>query len=215
MGPDADATARTLGIGEGTMKLLSRTSREVRPWKNACGVSEDILVSPTVDASGHPYWRVALATVDSDVPFSRFEGMERILMPISRDGMELAIDGEFTRVPRYSVLAFPGEAAVAAHNVRVPSQDINVMIDRNAGSATLTRRYVVGSTPIRKAAEKEVAVIVALAPTLRRNGNPLLIGDAILLDERDGGYLTGFGNTALVRITLKDGPFSLGTCREM
>ncbi|GAA4156782.1 HutD/Ves family protein [Leifsonia shinshuensis] len=184
------------------MKLLSRASREVRPWKNACGVSEDIIVAPTVDASGDPSWRVALATVDRDVPFSSFRGMDRILMPISGAGMELAVDGEFKRLPRYSILSFRGEASVAARNVRTPAQDINVMIDRSAGAAAMARRYVVGSTPLRRAADGQVTVIVALAPTLRHNGKPLRIGDALLLDDTDGGYLTGFGETALVRITL-------------
>jgi len=184
------------------MKLLSRASREVRPWKNACGVSEDIIVAPTVDASGDPPWRVALATVDRDVPFSSFRGMDRILMPISGAGMELAVDGELRRLARYSVLAFPGEASVAAHNVRTPLQDINVMVARRAGTVSLSRRYVVGATPLRSAPEGHVTVIVALAPTLRHNGKPLLVGDAILLDESDGGHLTGFGDTALVRINL-------------
>lgn len=188
--------------------LLSRASREVRPWKNNCGVSEDIIVSPTAGASRDPSWRVALATVDRDVPFSSFQGMDRILMPIGPAGMELTVDGELKRLPRYSVLSFPGEASVAAHNVRAPSQDINVMVDRRAGTAALSRRYVVGSTPLRAPAEREVVVIVALAPTLRFNGKPLRVGDAILL-EGDGsgdgggrGYLTGFGDTALVRIHL-------------
>ena len=60
------------------------------PWKNGGGVTTEIWASPP---SGIFDWRVSIATVNADGPFSTFAGYERHIMTLSGEGMVLDIEG--------------------------------------------------------------------------------------------------------------------------
>ena len=65
------------------------------PWRNGGGVTREYLVHPGADAFE---WRVSVADVASDGPFSEFAGYERVLTLLSGAGMALTFsaraDGE-------------------------------------------------------------------------------------------------------------------------
>ncbi|MEY9853143.1 environmental stress-induced protein Ves [Leifsonia sp. EB41] len=163
-------------------------------------MSEDILVADSPDPARDPAWRISMATIESDVPFSRFDGTDRLLMPIGPTGLRLDVDAQTRSVPQFGVVAFPGEANVATKGVSKPEQDLNVMVDRRRATATLTHHYVVGTSAPPVAAPGEIAIAVALSSTLRHNGELLTVGDALLLESSSTDSLGGFGTIAVARI---------------
>lgn len=97
-------------------------------WKNGGGSTTEIAVFPQ-DAGFDAFdWRVSLATVAADGPFSAFPGVERTLVLVDGHGMTLDIDGEPTMLSKADpVAAFDGESRVEAKLSRGPSTDFNVM----------------------------------------------------------------------------------------
>lgn len=108
--------------------LIPFADRVPKPWKNGGGSTTEIAVVPQ-DAGFEDFdWRVSLATIAADGPFSVFPGVERTLALLEGHGMTLEIDGEPTLVSRAEpVVAFDGESAVTAKLNRGATTDFNVM----------------------------------------------------------------------------------------
>jgi environmental stress-induced protein Ves len=98
------------------------------PWKNGGGSTTEIAVFPP-DAGFDDFdWRVSLATISADGPFSVFPGVDRTLALVEGHGVTLDIDGEPVLVSAAEpVVAFEGDARVAAKLNRGATVDFNVM----------------------------------------------------------------------------------------
>lgn len=97
-------------------------------WKNGGGSTTEIAVFPQEAGFDAFDWRVSLATIAADGPFSSFPGVERTLVLVDGHGMTLDIDGEPTMLSKADpVAAFDGESRVEAKLSRGPSTDFNVM----------------------------------------------------------------------------------------
>jgi environmental stress-induced protein Ves len=98
------------------------------PWKNGGGSTTEIAVFP-LDADSDAFdWRVSLATIAADGPFSSFPGIERTLALVDGHGMTLDIDGAPTLLTQADPVAmFDGESQVQAKLSRGPSTDFNIM----------------------------------------------------------------------------------------
>jgi environmental stress-induced protein Ves len=98
------------------------------PWKNGGGSTTEIAVFPP-DAGFDDFdWRVSLATISADGPFSVFPGVDRTLVLVEGHGVTLDIDGEPVLVSAAEpVAAFEGDARVAAKLNRGATVDFNVM----------------------------------------------------------------------------------------
>ena len=115
--------------------------REVAPraWKNGAGITRDLALSPpTADANADFDWRISVAEIAHDAPFSAFPGVDRCILLLQGAGMVLReTSGAWQRrldVP-LQPLDFAGEAALDAHLIDGPSQDLNVMTRRGRGRA--------------------------------------------------------------------------------
>lgn len=114
------------------MRVLRAGDRLVTPWKNGGGSTTEIAVHPAgadFDSFG---WRVSIASVATDGPFSVFPEIDRTLAVLSGAGIQLSIDGGVpVRVGIADApLAFPGD--VQTHGVLIdgPIVDLNVMSRR-------------------------------------------------------------------------------------
>jgi len=120
------------------MILLRAAERAAIPWRNGGGVTRDVIVSPasaTLDAFD---WRISIAEIARDGPFSRFPGIDRKLAVLAGK-VALTVEGRGpvaldTHGP---VLDFPGEAAVEGHVIDGPSTDLNVMTWRGRFTARM------------------------------------------------------------------------------
>lgn len=190
--------------------MILRRQRDRTPvaWRNGAGVTEEVAAARTGrigdgDAD-RIAWRVSIATVDKAAPFSRFDGIDRLLMPLTPAGIHLRLSGAARHVSQFDVVAFPGEADVASIEDAPGARDLNLMVDRAFGGGRLVRSYVTGARTLHRRAGQEVVVVVALCPTLRYRGEELEEGDAIVVDDDRTVILSGYGSVAeatIVRAT--------------
>ena len=106
-----------------------------QPWQNGAGLTREIAFG---GASGAAFdWRISLAEVQRDAPFSAFPGIDRCIVLLRGAGMRLrsaagaiepAIDHALTTP--LAPLRFAGEVALDASLVDGPSSDFNVMTRR-------------------------------------------------------------------------------------
>jgi environmental stress-induced protein Ves len=117
------------------MRVITPSEYRIMPWKNGGGVTTEICASP---ASGAFDWRVSIATVNSDGPFSTFAGYERYIMSLSGEGMILDIDGrgKYALEP-LQPFSFSGDARVHGSLLHGAVLDFNLMVRRDFGSGTL------------------------------------------------------------------------------
>lgn len=114
------------------MKVLRAKDYKRMPWKNGGGETVEIAVFPEKASLGDFDWRVSMATVASDGPFSSFPGIDRTLSILQGKGMRLMIEGRAPALMSAETppLPFPADAATSATLVDGPIVDLNVMTRR-------------------------------------------------------------------------------------
>jgi uncharacterized protein len=117
------------------MKHLTRADYRTMPWANGKGTTVELL---RVDGPQGLLWRLSMASVVEDGPFSLLPGIDRNLTVVTGPGFRLSGPGiDLTCAPLMPV-AFPGDVAVTALRVTAPSDDFNVMTDRALPYPTVT-----------------------------------------------------------------------------
>lgn len=87
-------------------------------------------------------WRVSIAEIEQDGPFSAFPGVERDLFLLDGNGMELRIDDRELRIDQpLQRIHFSGDSAVDCRLIDGPTRDFNVMV-----RARTTVAYTAGRT---------------------------------------------------------------------
>ncbi|KQT47416.1 hypothetical protein ASG43_09860 [Aureimonas sp. Leaf454] len=123
------------------MHVLPAAAHRRMPWKNGGGETIEIAVHPHGAGLDVFEWRVSMATVASDGPFSRFPGVDRTLAIL--DGCGLVLDIEGLGRHRLTVadapLAFPADAATSARLEDGAITDLNVMTRRGVRTHAVTR----------------------------------------------------------------------------
>ena len=153
-------------------------------WKNGAGWTSEIVREPDADDWS---WRLSIAEIEADAPFSAFTGVDRELVLLSGNGLCLRFeDGESHELhPPHDALRFAGERACIGELLDGPTRDFNLMWKRDAVEATLWRRPLVG-TMVLFVDPGETWALHVLAGQLR-------FAEATGLGE------AGMGDTALLR----------------
>src|SRR5512134_1905356 len=83
-------------------------------WKNGLGWTREVVRWPPGAAEWD--WRLSIAEVDKDAPFSAFPGVDRELVLLAGEGMRLVFDdGESVELlPPHGRIRFPGERGLHA-----------------------------------------------------------------------------------------------------
>jgi environmental stress-induced protein Ves len=125
------------------VQRLPATERVAVPWKNRGGVTSEIAVHPRQAGLEDFDWRVSCAQVDSAGPFSRFPGIDRIIVILEGE-LSLEVEGSAAVVlsPQSAPWEFPGDVATAGSPVGGAVQDLNVMTRRGRCSARVQRCLV-------------------------------------------------------------------------
>jgi uncharacterized protein len=120
------------------LRILRSTDYPVRPWKNGGGTTRDIAVAPPGASLDDFHWRLSLAQVDRDGPFSHFDNVERTLVLLS-GAMTLHEQGRRIELLRGEPFAFAGERAIEATLDGGSTLDLNVMTRREHARHTVRR----------------------------------------------------------------------------
>jgi hypothetical protein len=107
-------------------RIVHADSVAPQPWKNGGGQTRELLVwsSPT-DWS----FRISVADIEQDGPFSPFPDVERWFAVIAGAGVVLGfVDGERRVIPGDAPLVFAGAAAPGCRLIDGPTRDLNLMI---------------------------------------------------------------------------------------
>jgi len=187
-------------------------------WKNGLGWTREILRWPE-DAESWD-WRLSIAEVDKGGPFSTFSGIDRELVLLSGEGMHLHFDdGEsVSLLPPHDHHRFAGERPVSAELISGPTQDFNLMWQRDRVKATLLHRPLVG--PMLFFAEPDVrwAVYVLSGRAMVKDQLlPMAMeqGDSALIEPNHGRthrvILEGGGELLVIRIEALNGESDLRT----
>ncbi|PWF45106.1 HutD/Ves family protein [Massilia glaciei] len=128
--------------------LIAYAALEPTCWKNGAGSTIEIATAPKGAGFDDFDWRVSLATIAQDGPFSVFPGIERTLALVEGAGMTLDIEGHsrFRLSDEHPVLEFAGESVVKASLNGGATTDFNVMTRRARCHHRLGRRTLAGSS---------------------------------------------------------------------
>lgn len=98
------------------------------PWLGGGGVTHELARHP---ADGDFDWRLSVAEVQQDGPFSRLDGVDRIITLCSPGRMVLHVPDP-VELKRFSPYSFAGEIEVTCTVPDGPTLDFNVMTRRGA-----------------------------------------------------------------------------------
>jgi environmental stress-induced protein Ves len=110
------------------------------PWKNGGGVTREIVCQPIGAGMGDFDWRVSIAQIASDGPFSIFPGVDRIITLLNGRGVHLqSQDGQVDHLLNVPLapFVFTGEDSIHARLLTGNCHDFNVMTRRAVCSASL------------------------------------------------------------------------------
>lgn len=115
------------------MTRFALDSIEPTPWKNGGGTTREVAVWPPDAGLDDFAWRISVADIAADGPFSAFAGIDRQIVLLDGAGVRLhAADGSFDY--RLATIgepfAFSGDVAVDATLIAGATRDFNVMARR-------------------------------------------------------------------------------------
>lgn len=121
------------------MRRFILSALPAQPWKNGGGLTREIAVMPPGAGMADFTWRVSVAEIAQDGPFSAFPGVDRQILLLQGAGVRLQ-SPETDEPGSHPVdhllneplvpFAFAGEAVISGTLLGGPSQDLNVMTRR-------------------------------------------------------------------------------------
>jgi environmental stress-induced protein Ves len=167
------------------VKVLRAADYKTMPWKNGMGSTTEIAISPAEAKLDDFDWRVSMAQVASDGPFSLFAGIDRTLLVLEGNGIDLRVAGSPpVRIDPEMIHSFPGDQPTSATLVDGMIVDLNVMTRRNTVLHDVKRiklarhlDFIVSTQTIFLVEQGEIEV-VDLATMVQLGAR-----DAIIVDE--------------------------------
>lgn len=189
------------------MRRLTPAGYRRMPWRNGGGTTTEIAIAPEDAGLGERFlYRVSIAEVATDGPFSRFEGYDRHIMLLAGAGLTLdcGVHGSIELREPFGPCTFSGDWAVHGTLVAGPVRDFNVIVDRARASSALEVRLLERAEEI--ACEPGSACIVHVIEGHLANADP---GDTIVTDTPFALVPRGPSRVAIARIVERRAPRAL------
>ncbi|MEN4903528.1 HutD family protein [Luteimonas sp. TWI1416] len=199
-----------------TVRIVpAAAARSVR-WRNGHGWTRELFcapaltAAPSVDDTAAPWpWRISIARIDRDAPFSAFPGVDRELMLLRGGRLDLRVaDRRVALASRYARHRFAGERDVAACVPTGGVEVFNLMWRRDAYRARLWHLPLAGALAWR--ADPATTWAIHLLAGHARCGSgvahaALAAGDtAVLTGASASGRVSIEGEGALLAVCLRD-----------
>jgi environmental stress-induced protein Ves len=188
--------------------------RRVR-WRNGLGWTREIHAAPA-DIADAWDWRLSIAEIEADGPYSAFPGIEREQVLLSGEGLELdfGADGRRLLLPPHGRQRFGGAAAVQARLQAGRVEVFNLMWQPARVAPRLWHRPLVGSMLLFVDPGTTWALHV-MAGQATLGGDDMLplleMGDSALLtanDQRTRHVVEGAGELLLVCVEPVDDQYT-------
>lgn len=185
-------------------RILRSSDYQSMPWKNGGGTTTEIWKAAGPD--GAILWRLSIADVAADGPFSDFPGIDRWIMVVQGKGMELSISDLGTkRIEKlFEPLAFSGDAKTGCKLVDGPIRDFNLMVARNHAKGDL--QVVTLSAGETRTFDREVAALHVLDGSIEIAGDIASAGDTLLSEGTSTATVSAPRPTRLAVVTLQVNP---------
>jgi environmental stress-induced protein Ves len=164
-----------------TARLLRSSDYSLQSWKNGGGTTSEIWRQDL--ATGEFCWRLSMANVKSDGPFSLFPGIDRQIMLVEGNGMILEHKdvGAFRLERPFVPHAFSGDVETSCRLIGGPCRDLNLMVGRSEASGRLTvERLAAGE--VKSTWPAGIVALVLLAGSVEMGNAVAASGDTLLLD---------------------------------
>lgn len=167
------------------MKIIRAIDCRTTRWKNGGGSTTEVAIEPPNASLERFDWRISMAQVASDGPFSEFPGIDRSLAVIGGNGLQLSIGGKppATLDRGSDPIQFPGDVATSARLLSGEITDLNVMSRRQCFSHRLLR---VHKSVLSNFDGDDIAVAISLNGRTRLSS----VGNTVLLDHGDAAVLS-------------------------
>lgn len=192
------------------LRMLRFSDVPATPWKNGAGITRELYVSPPAGGSSHFDWRVSVAEVAGDGPFSSFPGVDRTLMLVDGPGMTVTVDGRPHDIVPLTPFWFSGDSTTSCRLRSGPTRDLNLMVRRDRVAASFDVEHVAGSITMAGADATTVLVVALSGQVAATAGDRLLPMeplDSVRLDgaDTDDGpapdiTLLGEGSVVIIRL---------------
>ena len=119
------------------MNVIRAESVPPTPWPNGLGLTRQLLAYPD---PGNPLCQVSVTEITTDSAFSHFQGIDRITVPLSGNGLTLDVAG-FGRLVAdgtHTALRYPGDQPTTCRLTDGPMRVLNVMTVRGRAAAEQT-----------------------------------------------------------------------------
>ena len=124
-----------------THLILSPADYRRMPWQNGGGYTTEIATHPSGSGFTSFAWRVSVADVQQDGPFSLFAGVDRTLVLLSGAGMRLSGDGDPLELrAAFEPISFSGDRPFHCNLVDGPVRDFNLMVRRGTARGSIVVR---------------------------------------------------------------------------
>lgn len=132
-------------VSETCVVLRSVDHRKMR-WLNGGGWTREIVAWPSRDDWK---WRVSVADIESDGPFSALPGVDRSIAMLSGNGFALTTSlGTVAILRQCELFEFSGDESTMCTLVDGAVQDLNLMVRRSFAPMQLAFVDVIGSTEL-------------------------------------------------------------------
>ncbi|WP_409186228.1 HutD family protein [Amycolatopsis sp. VS8301801F10] len=126
------------------------------PWRNGAGTTRELAAD--TDPAGEPRWRISVADLLEDAPFSAFPGIDRLFTALGP--LRLTVNGTSTDLERGDQIRFAGEDTVSV-TLAQPTRALNVMTRRGQYRAEVVLRSPSGKSPATAAATVDLGEQIA------------------------------------------------------
>jgi environmental stress-induced protein Ves len=184
------------------LRILRNSDYPSRPWKNGGGTTRDIIVSPPGASLEEFDWRLSLAQVDRDGPFSRFDNVDRTLVLLT-GAMTLYEPDRRIELIRGEPVEFPGESVIEAALTGGSTLDFNVMTRRGRTQHSVRREEFTARTNLASS-KGTTLILFALEDGLRVEGESLSVYDTVVIDAHSVGVIAGRDRVAALIVRIVD-----------
>ncbi len=182
------------------MRLVRHADLVPQPWKNGGGSTREVCAFPPGATLDNFDWRLSMATVAEDGPFSAFPGIDRVLAVLAGGGLDLKLpDGDHRLMPG-QMLSFAGETPVQASLPAGPIEDLNLMLRRDRLSGWMERHPLAAGASL--ALDGAIRAVVVQDGVVQSGSDRLGPGDTLLLGTNEAARLEAKVGSTVILIGL-------------